>query len=271
MLIGRIAILALCIAAVILDSAHSLRSAPQKAQQQSKQSAPTSQTDKRGTEEAPFIVKVLPTPESEQKTAADEKEKANNDALLALFTERLFWATAALALMAFLQLLVFGWQGIQLGRTIDLSKNEFISTHRPKLIVRQFVLTKPEPDQIVKIDFSIINVGSTEATWRYLAAEVALWNGQYWEAPGIDHIIKPISLPPIKNGQRVSATIQSRFNITADQIRAVEKGNLIVCAVGELTYADALATNRRTSFRRNYDCSTDMFITSPNPDQEYQD
>jgi hypothetical protein len=46
---------------------------------------------------------------------------------------------------------------------------------------------------------------------------------------------------------------------------------LIVCAVGEFTYADDLGTERRTGFRRNYDPRADMFSASPNQDQEYQD
>jgi len=45
----------------------------------------------------------------------------------------------------------------------------------------------------------------------------------------------------------------------------------MVCVVGELTYADVLKTNRRTSFRRNYDVATDMFIASPHNEHEYQD
>ena len=176
---------------------------------------------------------------------------------IAAFTGTLWWSTHKL------------WKAGE--RQFKLTRDEFISTHRPKLIVRQFVLDRPMPNQVVKINFSIINVGDTEATWRYIAAEVALWNGRYWEAPGIDHVVKPISKPPIKNGQRISATIQSRFSITAAQIRAVEQNELIICAVGELTYADVLGTQRRTGFRRNYDCSTDMFTASPYSDHEYQD
>src|SRR6266568_4337904 len=52
--------------------------------------------------------------------------------------------------------------------------------------------------------FSIINIGGTEAIWKFIAAEAALWNGRYWEAPGIDFVQKPISEKPIKNGQQVS-------------------------------------------------------------------
>jgi len=154
---------------------------------------------------------------------------------------------------------------------LKLVRDEFISTHRPKLIVRQFELDQLVPDQPIKIQFSIVNIGDTEAIWKYFASEVALWNRRNWEPPGVDRIVKPISQPPIKNGQRVSVTSQSRFNITAAQIQAVEHGGLIICAVGELTYVDALGTQRRTGFRRNYDCNTAMFNASPNNDQEYQD
>jgi hypothetical protein len=156
-------------------------------------------------------------------------------------------------------------------RQATLSREEFISTHRPRLLVRQFQLVPPIPNQVVKIKFSIINIGDTEAIWKFIAAEAALWNGRYWEAPGIDFVQKPISEKPIKNGQRVSITIQSRFNVTPEQIEAVEQQKLIICAVGELIYADLQGTQRRTGFRRNYDFPTDMFIASQNQDQEYQD
>ncbi len=157
-------------------------------------------------------------------------------------------------------------------KQLRLAREEFISTHRPKLIVRQFVFIKPIPGQPLKVEFSIVNTGDTEAVWRYWHSEVALWNGKYWEAPGLDHIVKPASsLKPIKNGQRVGVTIHSRFDVTAAQIADVEQGKLIVGAVGEITYADALKTNRRTGFRRHYDISNDMFIASPHDDHEYRD
>jgi hypothetical protein len=59
-------------------------------------------------------------------------------------------------------------------RQIGLARDEFISTHRPKLIVRQFQLDAPQPDHIIKVHFSVINAGDTEATLRLIAAEVAL-------------------------------------------------------------------------------------------------
>ena len=83
------------------------------------------------------------TPSSKSIAAADAKhedEKTENDRRLAIFTERLFWATVALSVIALFQLFVFSWQGIQLKRTVtaakeatDLARQEFNATHRPKI------------------------------------------------------------------------------------------------------------------------------------------
>jgi hypothetical protein len=61
-------------------------------------------------------------PSSEQEAVATHQEeliKAATDKKIADFTELLFEATAALAVIALLQLLVFGWQGWQLKRTVS--------------------------------------------------------------------------------------------------------------------------------------------------------
>jgi hypothetical protein len=134
------------------------------------QSAQTNQASKpyeRGTEQFPVIIKVLPTKESEEKAAADahrEDEKTANDGRLAGFTELLFWATCALSVIALFQLFVFGWQGVQLKRAVsaakeatELSNREFISTHRPKIIVhaidvKRFPdIARPQASEIDKI------------------------------------------------------------------------------------------------------------------------
>lgn len=93
---------------------------------QTAQSSTNPATDRRGTEQSPLIIKVLPTPESAEKVAVDakrENQKVANDERIARFTELLFWATVALSVIAGFQLLVFGWQGIQLSRTVAVTKN----------------------------------------------------------------------------------------------------------------------------------------------------
>jgi hypothetical protein len=263
----RKTIVAVAILLAMLGSSWGRSRSHHASTQQTQSAQQPAATDQRGSEQSPAFIKIIPIPKTNAEAAqeaADRKQKADSDRSL------IGW-TAAVAAFTLVLAAVGAWQGIQLKRSVDLARSEFASVHRPKLIVRQFVLARPTPDQVLDVEFSIINIGDTEATWRYWHSEVALWNGKYWEEPGLDHIVKPISMPPIKNGQRVGVTVQSRFRITPAQIAAVEENKLIICAVGELTYADALGTQRRTSFRRNYNCSTDMFDASPHNDHEYQD
>jgi hypothetical protein len=76
----------------------------------------------RGSESAPLIIKILPPAPTEQEPAARHQEelgKAATDKKIADLTELLSYATTALAVIAVFQLLVFGWQGYHLWRTVD--------------------------------------------------------------------------------------------------------------------------------------------------------
>jgi len=77
--------------------------------------------NQRGTEESPFFIKRIPTPSTQEeaaRTAEERKEKAANDRKLVEFTRRLVIATAILAAIGFLQLIVFGWQANELRKTV---------------------------------------------------------------------------------------------------------------------------------------------------------
>jgi hypothetical protein len=83
-------------------------------QQQGDASRHAAKTDQRGTENAPLVVKINPTPETEEETAQDKKdreEKSANDRNLVFFTK-------VLALVGALQLLVFGYQAYKLRATV---------------------------------------------------------------------------------------------------------------------------------------------------------
>jgi hypothetical protein len=142
----------------------------------------------------------------------------------------------------------------------------------PRLIVRQFQVELPVVlGQPIKVSFAIINVGHTDALPNLLACEVALWNGKYFEAPGLDPVQKKINLPPVRRGQRAHLHSQSRFDVTQQQLDDILKGALSIQVLGEITYRDELNTQRRTGFRRAYDCNADKFIPSTNVDEEYCD
>ena len=80
---------------------------------------PKTQPDDRGTEKAPAIVKVLPAPKSEAEAAQDAKEKEEKAA-----TDRwLVGLTGVLAVVGFLQLLVFGGQAFLFYRQLKTMRD----------------------------------------------------------------------------------------------------------------------------------------------------
>lgn len=76
---------------------------------------PPAQQEQRGTQDSPFVVKVLPTPKSAQDTgveAQDREKKAVSD-------RNLVKATWVLAGIGILQFFVFGFQAFMLKRTVE--------------------------------------------------------------------------------------------------------------------------------------------------------
>jgi hypothetical protein len=100
----------LLIATVVTVSLYSEQ--PNKKPTESKQ---TSQTDKRGTDESPLIVKPLipaKTPEETARDAEERKEKSSND-------RHIVYLTGALVAIAFLQFLVYAYQAKKLRETVE--------------------------------------------------------------------------------------------------------------------------------------------------------
>jgi hypothetical protein len=187
-------------------------------------------------------------------------------------------AVSTVVIAAFTIVLAWvGWcQSSLIRKSIDLARAEFLSTHRPRLIVRQFQLDPVLVDHPIRVTFSVINAGNTEATLRFVAGEVALWDtdDRIYVAPGIDPLQRPIideRIRQLENGRRVAFTAESRFTVAEWQSDAVDSKRLRIRCIGEITYADRRGTDRRTGFHRTYEVETDMFIPSTNPDQEYQD
>ena len=76
--------------------------------------------DERGTENSPIVVKVLPSLKTAEETAqeaAERQEKTSSDWWLDFFT-------GVLATMAIIQAFVFGYQGVQLKRTVAAAEGQ---------------------------------------------------------------------------------------------------------------------------------------------------
>jgi hypothetical protein len=94
-----------------------------------KQPAPTNQTadsQKAGTEQSPLVVKILPSPKTKEEAnqeAQDRQTKSSSD----------WWAirfTGFLALVAFLQLLIYWYQAKKLRETVESAKGQSAAMER---------------------------------------------------------------------------------------------------------------------------------------------
>ncbi len=98
---------------VVMVLAIFLNSQQQKNKPQQPEQSAT--TDKRGTQESPVFVKVLPTPKTQEETeqeSKDREQKTSND-------RNLVYLTGVLAGVGFLQLVVFGYQAYKLRQTVE--------------------------------------------------------------------------------------------------------------------------------------------------------
>jgi hypothetical protein len=244
-------------------------SPPREEAKTAQQSAPK---DQRGTEQFPAFVKIIPTQKTPEEAEADRKEKEQKDTN----DTRLVWFTGLLACIGFLQLLVFGWQGIQLKRTVTaakeatkLARDEFVATHRPKIIVHGMDAKLAGEGELRHVNFRYVNAGDTDAFVTSIASHI-LWTKHSMVPAGIElkrhEVIKdPILLPSGKNG----------FAITSDEVnfvtlvRSGRAGHDIAFCVGVVVYRDTNGVERRTGFCRRYDSDRERWLKVEDQDYEY--
>jgi hypothetical protein len=111
-----IVVFAVCV--ILLENIGSIAKKRVKAQPHAQQSQQQPETDKRGTLDAPFVVKPLRTEKNQQEAeedARDKNEKRWNDRIT-------IFVGVATAVILILQLVVFGWQAHRLKQTISTMK-----------------------------------------------------------------------------------------------------------------------------------------------------
>jgi hypothetical protein len=282
-------------------------------QPQATQLKKASQAEKIGTDNEPFFVKIVPAQDAEEKAAKEEehrKEKAQEDkrladatvwlaavtTILALFTALLWWATYKLSrdakqtadrqakemqesLSIAKESADTAWQ------SVDLARQEFITTHRPKIIVRRVSIDMAKgvgiPD-VLAAEFIFANIGNTKAILVEMSAKFWLPNGTV-NLPPIppygDREYPGITLDsgesfPFKHLSTANVTNEYNFRLghaqeTLAQGYPTDFPPLLF--IGYIIYEDGLKRQRRTAFLRSYDFSTKRFSPIDDPDYEYQD
>ena len=165
-------------------------------------------------------------------------------------------------------------------KQIQLAREEFISSHRPKIILRSITIEPPshsalpiEEGKPIKIQGAVVNVGDTPT-------EIVDSNLTILVGGTMFHARTPFgSTSNNLNDIKLVPGGAYTFWITADhidftnssQIASLNRHEKIIYFFGFIMYRDGIGNIRRTAFCRKYIPETECFDIVDNPDYEYTD
>ncbi len=168
---------------------------------------------------------------------------------------------------------------------IDLARKEFISTHRPRLIVRRVSVDTVRGtgiSDVLKVEFVVANIGDTKA--KIIEMSTRIWFPEsslnlpavppYGESTYPGRSFESGASGPMTHidSAEMLARFQSQIKLAA--FTAVDGGSDSGPAflfIGYIVYEDELKRKCRTAFCRIYNFATQRFDPIPHPDYEYQD
>lgn len=156
--------------------------------------------------------------------------------------------------------------------SIDLARQEFIATHRPRLIVR-FIQGPFYDDEGVEFAWvTFANVGDTTATIYEVGSDLARRNKRSgeWRPPGIDASPKPIDPVTLDSGDRYVIKVTAKKPISDIDIFGDAMDTYELCALGAVRYRDRNNLTRETAFFR-ISGDRKSFKMSGDQVDEYQD
>lgn len=265
------------------------------------ESAPANQqtnTDQRGTEEVPLVVKIAPAPEaqpesSEQRNAREQQSSQDRWTLVFAGLTTLF--TGALVGVGGGQLLMFYRQlgymrdGMQETKTAaeaardaanaakeqaTTAREEFLATHRPRIGVRYMQLTKMQAGEPLEIQFNIVNVGGSQADIVQRGVEFMYLQHRFSFAgmPDFRRVDIERGKFVLTGGQNQGLTETDTGVMDSVAIDAIRTGAVLLHVLGVISYADASGVVRRTGYFRRYDTSLRRFMPATDqPEYEYED
>jgi hypothetical protein len=196
---------------------------------------------------------------------------------------------AAIAGLATVAVAVFTWtlyratteQGRMTVKSINLARDEFVSTHRPIIRVRDVFAMSPEAGKLMEVSFTISNVGGTRAC----IVESALM--LLYSHPSVIALHPPslgrqdVPNVALESGEFRRFTYRSPHHEWAVAQLGVEQGPMvgsplrelpILSFIGQIVYTDDRGqVRRRTAFRRYFKGSAARWPTTGNPEEEYED
>ena len=211
----------------------------------------------------------------DQETEKPFWEKARDDPIAA--------ATIAVAFFTFCLIVVGYWQSRQLSKTVDAMRDNFLSTHRPKIRVKHLV---PNPEiesgKPINVKLVIVNVGVTEAFVKELAIKSLILPSSKKLPPRPQYSGGIARLDPGRLESGVTIPLKEvtiHDPLTDAEHAAIRGGSQKLYCYGYIRYEDARKRIRDTAFCRAWEPSVGVgalsepgrFVNVDDPDYEYQD
>jgi hypothetical protein len=156
--------------------------------------------------------------------------------------------------------------------SLELARREFLSTHRPRVIVRFIQGPSLDAEGHEVIFVTIVNVGANSAIIEAFGGDLARRNKKgEWVPPGLSATPKNIHPVTLISGKRHTFTVTANKPHTDAEISVDALGDHELCAVGAVNYRDGNRVSRETGFFRVYHDGTKSFIAPQDSEFEYQD
>lgn len=160
---------------------------------------------------------------------------------------------------------------------VNLGRQEFLSTYRPRIILRD-ATSEQDMGSPITVEYILSNVGSTDAMMVSGALAVRVFQG--WQfgpdnLPEINPATSDIATRSLKPGEQVRLSFTdpslrwSTDNNTCHKFLEPEYGMFFS---GQIVYEDVRGTRRHIGFRRKYFSEQHRFLSvGDSPHYEYHD
>lgn len=157
--------------------------------------------------------------------------------------------------------------------SIKIANQEFISTHRPRLIVRRVRLRRLVEGKKPIIEYRVVNIGESRANILEANYTTAIIDFPLPEMPNYDPNFTSRYVPTpddaLHSGQWIGAINAPYMRLTKNVIQKIELEELIVIFIGYVRYSDAYGVVREIGFGRRY--KNGRFYRIENEEYEYSD
>ena len=210
-------------------------------------------------------------------TTANQNEKGNGDTSKDNQEyEKPFWenarddptaaATIAIAILTFFLIVIGGCQAWQMRRTVNAMREEFASTHRPRIILREAYAVR-DSGLPITVCYTLANTGGTSARIVESALDVK------FELPSCR-----LHLGPVSAGKNDIGNIEIKAGAHEAKECIFQNTNWTNALVasycyfsGHIVYEDTAGILRHAAFYRSYDDTTSRFLPINDPQLEYCD